>query len=144
MKRCVCSAVAIVLLFSPAVAPAQQPYVYPAKGQSAEQMSKDEYECHQWAVGSTGYDPNAASGSAPRQRGLVGGAARGAALGAIGGAIAGDAGTGAAAGAAVGAAGRLLRNRRQRVEYDHAKGAADQSFSRAYAACLEGRGYTVK
>ena len=27
-----------------------QQYVYPAKGQSANQQKKDEYECHQWAV----------------------------------------------------------------------------------------------
>lgn len=134
----------ILLIASATTVWAQQPYVYPAKGQSQQQMSKDEYECHQWAVSSTGYDPAAASGAQPGRAGLVGGAARGAALGAIGGAIAGDAGTGAAAGAAVGAAGRLLGNRRRRVEYNHAKSAADQEFSRAYAACLEGRGYTVK
>lgn len=119
-------------------------YVYPAKGQSDEKMSRDKYECHQWAVGSTGYDPAAASGSQPQRRGLLGGAARGAALGAIGGAIAGDAGTGAAAGAAVGAAGTGLRNRRSRVEHQQAQGSADAEFNRAYSACLEGRGYTVK
>ena len=27
---------------------AQQQYVFPQKGQSAEQQKKDEYECHSW------------------------------------------------------------------------------------------------
>src|SRR5689334_20474553 len=34
-----------------------QQIVYPAKGQSAEQQKKDEYDCHQWAVQKTGVDP---------------------------------------------------------------------------------------
>ncbi len=32
-------------------------FVYPRKGQSQEQQAKDEYECHRWAVGQTGFDP---------------------------------------------------------------------------------------
>ena len=32
-------------------------FLYPKKGQSAEQQDKDKYECHQWAVGQTGFDP---------------------------------------------------------------------------------------
>ena len=34
-----------------------QQYVYPAKGQSAGQQTKDEAECHQWAVKQSGFDP---------------------------------------------------------------------------------------
>lgn len=30
---------------------------YPAKGQSAEQQSRDRYECHTWAVSQSGFDP---------------------------------------------------------------------------------------
>ncbi len=45
------------LLASAALA---QQYVYPAKGQSADQQKKDEYECHQWAVKQTGFDPTKA------------------------------------------------------------------------------------
>lgn len=33
--------------------------IYPAKGQSDDQLSKDRYECHRWAVGQTGFDPSA-------------------------------------------------------------------------------------
>ncbi len=37
---------------------------YPAKAQSAEQQSRDRYECHSWAVGQSGFDPATAQ-SAP-------------------------------------------------------------------------------
>jgi hypothetical protein len=30
---------------------------YPKNGQSAEQQAKDKFECHQWAVSQTGFDP---------------------------------------------------------------------------------------
>ncbi len=32
-------------------------YVYPMRGQSAEQQADDRYACHRWAVGQTRYDP---------------------------------------------------------------------------------------
>jgi len=34
-----------------------QPIIYPAKGQSQQQMEKDKYECYTWAKGQTGFDP---------------------------------------------------------------------------------------
>ena len=34
-----------------------QVYVFPGAGQAAEQQSKDEAECYQWAVNSSGSDP---------------------------------------------------------------------------------------
>jgi hypothetical protein len=45
-------------------APAQNVFVYPNKGQSAEQMAKDRYECHVWAVNQTGFDPTTATADA--------------------------------------------------------------------------------
>ena len=50
---------------------AQQPIVYPAKGQSPEQQQKDDGECYVWAKSNTGVDPAtlAAGSSAPSQRG---------------------------------------------------------------------------
>src|ERR1700719_1800527 len=82
---------------------------------------------------------------------ILKGAARGAALGAVGGAITGNAGKGAAAGAAMGGvAGGFRRRdeRRQQAGQQHANAqAADNngrnSYNRAMAACLQGRGYTV-
>lgn len=38
---------------------AQDLIIYPAKGQSQEQMEKDKYECYSWAKGQTGFDPMA-------------------------------------------------------------------------------------
>jgi hypothetical protein len=32
-------------------------YIYPRNGQSAEKQASDEYDCHKWAVGQTGFDP---------------------------------------------------------------------------------------
>ncbi len=106
---------------------AQGLIIYPSKGQSPQQLSRDRYECHTWSVQQTGYDPSnpqmaqsnvAAAAPPPRaeapQGGLIRGGARGAALGAVGGAIAGNAGKGAAIGAATGALFGGFRRRDQR------------------------------
>ena len=92
----------------------------------------------------------------------VRGAARGAAGGAVIGAIAGDAGKGAAIGAVGGTmvggarqrqAQRYNANAQEQANAQTQQNAANQSanvksqlatFNRAYSACLEGRGYTVK
>jgi hypothetical protein len=92
---------------------AAEPYIYPTKGQTPEQLEKDKFECYTWAKQQTGFDPMQAPAAAPApppsspqpDGKVVRGAARGAALGAVGGAIAGDAGKGAAIGAAVGGGG---------------------------------------
>jgi hypothetical protein len=46
-------------------AEAQKPIVYPAKGQSASQQSKDEGECYAWAKRTTGIDPAVVASSPP-------------------------------------------------------------------------------
>jgi hypothetical protein len=61
---------------------------YPKNGQSEEQLGKDKFECHRWAVGQTGFDPTQPGG------------------------------------------GTASGNR--------------PNYLRAQAACLEGRGYSVK
>ncbi|MBX5462747.1 MAG: hypothetical protein IRZ28_16860, partial [Steroidobacteraceae bacterium] len=38
-------------------------YVYPRNGQSEEQTANDRYECHQWAVEQTGFDPTSSETS---------------------------------------------------------------------------------
>ena len=61
---------------------------YPKNGQNEQQLGKDKFECHRWAVTQTGFDPTqAGGGSAPGRR---------------------------------------------------------SDYSRAQAACLEGRGYSVR
>ncbi|MFO1469045.1 MAG: DUF6515 family protein [Steroidobacteraceae bacterium] len=37
-------------------------FVYPRDGQSEEQTSKDRFECHQWAVSQTAFDPSEPEG----------------------------------------------------------------------------------
>lgn len=110
----------------------QAQVAYPAKGQSASQQQKDQSECKSWAASQPGAAP-------PPPQGSV---ARGAARGAVGGAVVagvadGDSGKGAAAGAVIGGA---RAGRKQSAQ----AGAAQQTQGNAYAACMQGRGYTVK
>jgi Glycine-zipper domain len=133
-------------------------YVFPSKGQSQAQQKKDEYECYNWAVGQSGIDPlhpptvEAAPVQSGPTGGAVKGAARGAAAGAAIGAIAGDAGTGAAIGATAGAMRGISQGKQaqaQANQQSQADAAAKEqamkdSFAKAFSACLEGKGYTIK
>ncbi|MCK5468975.1 MAG: hypothetical protein KAI99_10700 [Cyclobacteriaceae bacterium] len=133
-------------------------YVFPAKDQDQKTQDADEMACYKWAKEQTGVDPinppeiqaeevdRSVDGTAVR------GAARGAAAGAAIGAIAGDAGQGAAIGAVAGG----LRGRRAKVVGDEMEQQANNqaaaaqtqemmdNFNKAFSACLEGKGYTVK
>ena len=136
--------------------------IYPNQGQSHEQMEQDKFQCYSWAKQQTGFDPmappTATEPPPPReaqQGGVVRGGVRGALVGTAAGANAGDTGQGAAIGAASGALiGGMRRNDQVRREehnrqqweqqqvQQYARGRND--YNRAYAACLEGRGYTVR
>jgi hypothetical protein len=147
---------AVFLAVAPAPdATAQTLIVYPAKGQSQAQQEQDQFACYQWAKQQSGYDPMAPAGTGasppPTEGGVLCGAAGGAALGAIGGAIAGDAGQGAAIGAATGALlGGIKKRRSQRRQQEWERQQAAQqaqvgdAYNRAFAACMEARGYTVR
>jgi len=109
-------------------------------------------------------EQKAAADNAPKAKGgRVRGAARGAAVGAGLGAIGGDAGTGAAAGAAAGTVAGASRQRKanaaskqqaaantaaqqqaqeQQANATHAQGI--DAFKRAFSACMDARGYSVK
>ncbi len=135
-------------------ASAQQFYVFPNKGQTPDQQAKDQGECQSWAQQQSGYNPMAASAPPPSEAtsgGVVRGAARGAAMGAAVGAIAGDAGKGAAMGAAGGGLMGGFRRSDQRREQEAAaqntqaqQQQANANYMRAFSACMEGKGYTVK
>lgn len=153
------------LLVSPVQA--QDPIVFPAKGQSNEQTEQDKYQCYGWAKGQTGFDPmrtpTATSPAPYQQKKSVGGSAlkggvAGGAGGAIIGAIAGG-GKGAKKGAAIGgltggafggirSSRQNSKSRKQQQQWEQQQ--ANQymqrrnTYNRAYAACLEGKGYTVK
>jgi hypothetical protein len=155
MKHLVLVVSAAALATVTTLAIAQKPIAYPAKGQSAEQRQKDDAACMGWAKQNTGIDPVAASQPAPQQTGpatgggeRVRGAARGAVGGAVIGGIAGDAGAGAGIGAAAGTmAGGARARQNQATQNQQAQQQQQQAlntFNRAWGACMEGRGYTVK
>jgi hypothetical protein len=164
MKRAVCFwALILMLSMIGGWAMAQQdPIIYPAKGQSQEQMEKDKYECYSWAKQQTGFDPMQVPQAStpppakqPPKGGAVKGAAGGAAVGAAIGSLSGNAGKGAAAGAIGGGmVGGMRRAEQQKQQQAAEQQWAQQqsaeytqkrnTYNRAYGACLEGRGYTVK
>ena len=138
-------------------AAAQQPIIYPARGQSPQKQNTDPAECQLWAKQTTGVDPVAIAQQAgqptaqPAQGGAIKGAAGGAALGAAVGAIAGNAGKGAAIGAVTGTAAGGLRQRRINQAAAQQQQGGEQyvsqqmsTFNRAVGACMTGRGYTVQ
>jgi hypothetical protein len=145
---------------------AQDLFVYPAQGQSNDQMEKDKFECYNWAKGQTGFDPmqmpTASSPPPSQERKSVGGSTLGGGLlgGAGGAVIGGIAGgrSGARRGAAIGglSGGAIggMRSSRQNRQSDQQRQQWEQqqanqymqqrnAYTRAHAACLEGRGYTV-
>ncbi len=132
-------------------------YVYPKNNQSSAQQTNDESICYKSARSKTGVDPAnlppaTAAPATVHQGGAVRGAAGGAAGGAAIGAIAGNAGQGAAIGAVAGAiVGRGRQTAVNNAEQHYAQANAQtqrsqgmNNFRRAFAACLESKGYTVK
>jgi hypothetical protein len=147
--------------------PLTQLYFYPKKGQTVEQQSRDHYECYNWAVKMTGFDPG--QSAIPRNQrvsvvpmpppgwdtvtmaiagavlgALIGGphhAGEGALIGATGGAIAG-----AASDVARQESARQMEevyNAQTRTQDVQLAGQAGR-FRRAMSACMEGRGYAVR
>ncbi len=132
--------------------------IFPAKGQSNETMEQDKFSCYGWAKGQTGFDPmkaptttTAAPSQAKKSGGIVKGALGGAALGAIIGDSSKSTTRGLAAGALIGGVRQGSSNRateqktaewQQREASNYANNRSQ--YNRAYSACLEGKGYTVK
>ena len=48
-RKIIFAAVFFIAVVLVATAMAQDPMVYPAQGQSEEQMEKDKYQCYTWA-----------------------------------------------------------------------------------------------
>jgi hypothetical protein len=144
-------------------------YSYPARGQSPDQQDRDRYECHEWSVRQTRFDPSVASYRPapeppvrvvpvpPPGSSLLAGAVTGALIGA---AVSGwkhqsdGAAWGAAAGALLGGiadAARVQQARQIESVYASRRSASayryssrEDGYRRALSACLEGRGYTVQ
>jgi len=137
----------------------QRLFVYPAQGQSPDQLARDRYECHIWAVQQTGFDPSRANVPTYEQvvvqpapgAGTVAGAVSGAIIGSI---LAGprDSGVGAlfggATGAILGSAADADARQQARQAHQFNRQAAEgrsgsQNYRRAITACLDARGYSV-
>jgi glycine zipper 2TM protein len=144
-------------------------YAYPQNNQTPDQQERDRFECNNWAVKQTGFDPSGpnvpphdryrvvAAGPAPGS-GTAVGAFTGAVLGAL---IAGprNAGAGLVGGAIAGGVIGTAAEQQQRAEAEQnaqnindardartvaAMDARATNYRRALGACLEGRGYSVK
>lgn len=144
-----------------------QIYFYAKEGQSTEQQSRDHYECYNWAIDQTNFDPSQSSlpteerikvvpvpppGHDTVTMSIIGAvmgaliagprhAADGAIIGATGGTLAGAASD----------ASRMEYARQQEEAYAAHNRALNaqmerkgHEFQRAMSACLDGRGYTVK
>jgi hypothetical protein len=134
------SAVLVVFVLSGcASGGASQPSVavYPSKGQSAELQSRDVAECQTWAKQQTGYDPGMDTAKGAGLGVLIGGAVGAATGAAVGAATGAGAGRGAAAGAVIGGVGGGVGG----GAYSYSK--SKDGYDRAYAACMQGRGYSV-
>ncbi len=152
------SALLCAALFTLAGAAHADLYVYPQKGQSPEQTDRDKYECYNWAKRESGFDPMATPRTttpAPKVQKKRGGVIKGAAAGAIAGKVLGSSNKTTKRAAALGAAAGGLRQGRHNRQQEQQKenweqqeagnyAAKREGYNRAYSACLEGRGYSVK
>jgi hypothetical protein len=144
---------------------AQDPIVYPAKAQSDDQIEKDKYQCYAWAKNETSFDPmktpTTTSGPPAKEKEVWGAGKTGVAGGATGAIVGGAAKgkKGALRGGLLGAAGGALiggvrssnqRNREAQKRKDWERKEANNyvrarnEYNRAFGACMEGRGYSVK
>ena len=166
MKNILIFATALIIFeFMTGPVMAQELIIYPAQGQSEDQIEKDKFECYTWAKKETGFDPMqmpTATAPPPKKEAPKGGAAKGGIIGGATGAIAGGilggkkgAGKGALIGGGGGAVIGGMRRSSQRKSEEQARQQWEQeqgnaylqkrnTYNRAYGACLEGRGYTVK
>jgi outer membrane lipoprotein SlyB len=169
MKRIsrVIATMLFALLLSAGGGRAQDLVVYPAGGQSNEQMEKDKFECYGWAKGQSGFDPMqmpTATSPAPSKgdKSVGGGALKGGVGGGVGGAIIGGiaggkkgAKKGLAIGGLSGGALGAMRSSSQNKKADAKREQWEREqtsrylqqrnlYNRNFAACMEGRGYSVK
>ena len=153
MRNSIYMTIALAVLVVPTSIAAQKPSAYPAKGQSAQKQGTDDTQCLAWAKQDTGIDPASVAATPPPSTAPQGERLRGAVRGAAGGAVIGevvndDAGKGAAVGATAGvlAGGRRSRQKQaaQSQQAQASKTQAIDTYYRAYGACMQGRGYTVK
>ena len=158
MKFIRCSFVAVLFGISMASSMAAELMIFPNADQTPEQQEQDQFVCYKWAKDQSDFDPMApptATKPPPQQQAKKGGIRKGLVRGAAIGAIAGDssksAKRGAAAGVAIGGMRRQDQKRKEEAErqrweqeQQHIYAEKRNRYNRAYAACLEGKDYTVR
>ncbi len=126
---------------------------YPAQGQAPELQRADDAACYEWARQETRIDPGApppppAAVPVPGS-GVASGAATGAVAGAfLGGILGRDPLGGAVVGAMTGAMAGAAAEHEAQAQTARAAGQAQEArldlFRRGFAACMQGRGYSVR
>lgn len=163
---CIVLTVVGLILVSPGAVSAQTSasglFVYPRHGQTIDQQNGDDWQCNRSAIEVTGYDPNNPSYTPPERdlggqgrtvaKSAVVGSAASSAVGAAAGAAIGEAARGAAMGAAGGGVAGLIRGlfaasrQQERAQQQQLQLQQQrlQTYQRAYTACMDARGYSVK
>jgi len=128
---------AAVTLALPACATSRPPEIVAARGQMADQLDRDRFDCALQAQGETEFDPGADLGRGLLVGALVGGAV-GAGAGAIGGALGSAVGDSAIVGTITGGGVGMAAGGQV------GRGRGVEARERALRACLEARGYVVR
>jgi hypothetical protein len=144
-------------------------YAFPQKGQTPDQQKQDEGSCAQWAKGQTGIDPavlqyrqqeaaadqqqaSQAASNPQTGRKLGRAAVTGAAMGQMNKNMDDGAGKGAAMGVTLAASkargAKVEADKQAPVNAANAQSAGVQAdsekFTKAYCACMEGKGYSIR
>ncbi len=142
----------------PATLLAEEFMIFPNNNQTAEQQDQDKYYCYNWAKDQSGFDPMApptATEAPPQQGAKKGGAGRGLVRGAAVGAVVGSSSssTKKAAGAGMAIGGMRRQDQKRKEQQAREQWEREQTqiytenrnrYNRGYAACLEGKNYTVR
>lgn len=136
---------------------AQELMIFPNADQSADQQKQDEFTCYGWAKDQSAFDPMApptATEPPPEEGAKKGGAGKGLVRGAaVGGIVGGSSGAKRGAGAGLAVGGMRSQNQKKKEAQAREQWEQDQQriyaenrnlYNRAYAACMEGKNYTVR
>ena len=69
LRTLLAAAVLVAAMGAPGVRAQAGLFAYPSAGQPEAQQRQDRFECHEWAVGQTGFDPMVAAAPAAPQDG---------------------------------------------------------------------------
>jgi hypothetical protein len=118
-------------------------FAYPKKGQSEAQQHQDHRNCSAWASQQSGHTPSAAASPAEQNR-MSPGSGRGMMRGRMMGEAEGNSEGGMMGGGGAGMLRRKLMEKRAEEQPEQSDSGGDAAYTRAFKACMEGRGYSVE